>query len=105
MGLERAALVHLRTRQVIPVGFNPEEYTVEGGSQFAEFAIAGLPVPPVQYVRGTGRTLRVELFFDTTADWSDVRRQSGRVTALSEPDPATRAASSSPGPSPPATRS
>src|SRR5437016_2486789 len=91
MGLERATIIRLRTREVIHVGFNPEEYTVEGGSNFAEFAIAGLPVPPVQYTRGSGRTLRVELLFDSSKSWADVRQMSGRVAALTEPEPATRA--------------
>jgi Contractile injection system tube protein len=91
MGLEHATIVRLQTREVIRVEFNPEEYALEGGSNFAEFAVAGLPVPPVQYTRGSGRTLRVELLFDSSQSWADVRLRSARVAALTEPEPATQA--------------
>ena len=91
MPLEKAAILNTVTEELVPVQFNPEEYTLEAGNQFAEVAVPGAPTPAVQYVRGAGRTMKVELFFDTTADGTDVRRQTRRVTDLLTPDAGTAA--------------
>lgn len=87
MALEKAIILNAVTREVIPVQFNPEEYSLDAGNNFAEFAIVGLPTPPVQYIRGTGRNLRIELFFDSSGDLSDVRNQTRRVTSLLDKNP------------------
>jgi nucleoid-associated protein YgaU len=46
--------------------FNPTEYAVERDTAFAEVAIPGLDAPVLQYVRGGGDKVQVELFFDIT---------------------------------------
>jgi nucleoid-associated protein YgaU len=46
--------------------FNPTELTIERQTSFAEVAIPGLDAPVLQYVRGNGQTMNVELFFDIT---------------------------------------
>lgn len=51
----------------LPVEFNPTEYTLAKGAQIAEIAIPGLDSPVLQFVRGQTQTLKLELFFDTTA--------------------------------------
>lgn len=51
---------------VIPVQFNPPEYTIAKAAQIAEIAIPGIDSPILQFVRGQTRTLALELFFDTT---------------------------------------
>src|SRR5882757_926000 len=51
---------------VIPVQFNPSEYTLTKGAQIAEIAIPGIDAPILQFVRGQTQTLSMELFFDTT---------------------------------------
>lgn len=50
----------------IEVLFNPTEYTLNKGAQFAELPIPGLDMPVVQFVRGQTETLTLELFFDST---------------------------------------
>ena len=89
MGIEKAVLINLNTREKIPVMFNPEEYSLESGNTFAELAIPGSRVPPIQFGRGVARTLKMDLFFDTSSDQSDVRRPVGRVLSLLDKDPAT----------------
>jgi nucleoid-associated protein YgaU len=49
----------------IPVLFNPTEYSVDQGATFQSASLPGLDSPILQYVSGTGRTLSLELFFDT----------------------------------------
>lgn len=71
----------------VQVLFNPNEYRLSGGNQFAEVAIPGLPAPPLQFVRGTARTLSMQLFFDTYEQGTDVREHSGKVVRLMEIDP------------------
>lgn len=89
--LAKAEIVNTHTGERIPVMYNPEQYSIEQGNNFAEIGIPGLPVSPVQYVRGKGRTLSMELFFDTFERGEDVRRYSGRVVALLAPRQDTHA--------------
>lgn len=51
---------------LIPVQFNPGEYTLAKVAQIAEIAIPGIDSPILQFVRGQTQTLSMELFFDTT---------------------------------------
>ena len=82
MALEKATLTNLLSGETIPVRFNPEEYTIEASNNFAEIPVPGLANQPLQYVRGANRTLAMELFFDTYEAGRDVRRETGRITAL-----------------------
>jgi LysM repeat protein len=56
---------------VIPVSFNPTEYTLNKGVQIAEIAIPGLDSPVLQFVRGQSETLLLDLFFDSTDSGMD----------------------------------
>jgi hypothetical protein len=80
--LSKAVIVNTHTGERIPVMYNPEQYSIDQGNNFAEVGIPGLAVSPVQYVRGKGRTLSMELHFDTYERGEDVRRYSGRVVGL-----------------------
>ena len=83
MSLEKATITNLETGDRIQVMFNPEEgYSLDSGNTFAEIGIPGLRTPPIQYVRGNGRSLRMELFFDTQEARSDVRTRTGQITSL-----------------------
>lgn len=50
----------------LTVQFNPTEFTLTKGAQFAELPIPGLDTPLVQFVNGAAETLTLELFFDST---------------------------------------
>jgi Contractile injection system tube protein/LysM domain len=91
MALEKATIINLDTEERIPVMFNPEEYSLDLGNTIAEIGIPGLEKSPVQYVRGNIRTLKMELFFDTYENHTDVRRSTERITALLKKTPATQA--------------
>jgi nucleoid-associated protein YgaU len=69
---------------VIPVLFNPPEYTIAKGAQIAEIAIPGIDAPILQFIRGQTRTLALELFFDGTRVGSSLTRP-GDVRLLLEP--------------------
>ncbi|WP_233292876.1 CIS tube protein [Massilia antarctica] len=69
---------------VIPVQFNPPEYTIGKAAQIAEIAIPGIDAPILQFVRGQTRTLALELFFDTTRLGSGALRVAD-VRALTDP--------------------
>ena len=68
MGLVRATLknVSKTDQKPIPVQFNPTEYGIDSGAAFAELQVPGLRTPILQFVRGEGRTLSLELFLDGT---------------------------------------
>jgi nucleoid-associated protein YgaU len=77
--------------------FNPEEYTVSKGNQFAEAVVPGLGAPILQFVAGGLTTLDLELLVDTyeahadsgssNAAGDDVRTLTRRISALLEIDP------------------
>jgi nucleoid-associated protein YgaU len=59
--------------RVIPLHFNPSEYTIKKENSFAEIPIPGLESPPLQYVRGGAEVLSMEVLVDTSADLKNVR--------------------------------
>jgi nucleoid-associated protein YgaU len=91
MAIVKATIRNLQTGQVMPVMFNPGEYSLDLGNTFAEIGIPGLKTPPIQYVRGNTRNLKMELFFDTFEKKSDVRRETQKITSLLNNDTNTQA--------------
>jgi Contractile injection system tube protein/LysM domain len=79
------------TRIPIPVMFNPPEYQLQVTNQFAEVGIPGLGSSLLQFVRGSARTLTMELFFDTTHLGIDVRAYTGLVLNLTSLNSETHA--------------
>jgi nucleoid-associated protein YgaU len=79
------------TRIPIPVMFNPPEYQLQVTNQFAEVGIPGLGSSLLQFVRGSARTLTMELFFDTTDLGIDVRLYTGLVLNLTSLNSETHA--------------
>lgn len=102
MELEKAVLQNGNTDQVIPVLFNPEEYTLKRGVNYARIPVVGLSGPITQFVNGEAATLDMELFLDTleahehagqrlNAPGADVRQLVQRVVGLMDIDPTTHA--------------
>jgi nucleoid-associated protein YgaU len=58
---------------IIPLRFNPTEYRLSKGNNFAEIDIPGLESPPLQFVRGAAETLAVDFLLDTSDTLEDVR--------------------------------
>lgn len=91
MALEKAKLVNVNSGEEVTVLFNPTEYAVEKGNQYAEIAVPGLEAPLLQFSRGNARTLTMDLFLDTSESGEDVRSYTGRITAFLQIDPETHA--------------
>ncbi len=77
-GLTRATLTILSTKlfgkeETIEFCFNPTEYQLQKSNNFADINIPGLETPPIQFVRGNGEKLTVELLADTSDTLQDVR--------------------------------
>jgi nucleoid-associated protein YgaU len=91
--LARALIINTVTNDRIEVMYNPDEYKLDQGNNFAEVGIPGLAAPPVQYVRGRGRTLSMDLFFDTYGrePAEDVRKFTNRIVALLDKVPQLKA--------------
>jgi len=66
----------------VPVLFNPTEYSLEKGNEFANVNIPGLESPLLQFVRGGLGTLSMDLFFDSYEEGKDVRTYTDKVTNL-----------------------
>jgi hypothetical protein len=69
--------------------FNPAEYSLEKGNQFASTPLPGLSNPIVSFVNGDADTLSMELFFDTYTNMggSDVRKETVKIARLLDIDP------------------
>ncbi len=80
--LAKAAIINTNSGQQISVMYNPEQFSLDQGNDFAEIGIPGLNAPPIQYVRGKGRILSMELFFDSYELQTDVREFTDGVTGL-----------------------
>lgn len=91
MALEKATITNIKTGERISVMFNPAEYSLDLGNTFAEIGIPGLRTPPIQYVRGNIRNLKMELFFDTYEKKNDVRNETRKITTMLENDVNTQA--------------
>jgi Contractile injection system tube protein/LysM domain len=91
--LAKAEIVNTENDARLRVSYNPEEYKLEQGNNFAEVGIPGLPTPPLQYVRGRARALSMDLFFDAheSPDPEGVRTATGRLLQLLDKWPATKA--------------
>ncbi len=91
-GLEKATLTDTVTGRRVTVQFNPEEYSLNRETTFAQLAVPGLSAPVVQFVAGNAQTVDMELLVDTTEEspaggpGSDVRRLVRDVTSLMDID-------------------
>ena len=81
MALAKAKITP-RGEEPIPVLFNPNQYSLDQGNTLAEMGVPGLSAPILQYVRGNGRTLSMDLFFDTYEQRDDVREYTDRIYGL-----------------------
>lgn len=90
MAIEKATVLNLETSEQFAVSFNPEEYALDAGNQFAELTVPGLRIPPLQFAHGKARRLRMELMCDTYEVQLDVRRETRRITDLLEVHPALK---------------
>lgn len=81
MALEKAFITP-EGKRPISVLFNPSQYSLEKGNQFAEIGVPGLGSPILQYVRGNTRNLSMELFFDTYEQRTDVREHTDKIYNL-----------------------
>jgi len=71
------------------VMFNPAEYSLEKGNQFASAPLPGLSNPVLSFVNGDADVLTMELFFDTYTNNGgiDVRTETDKIARLLEIDP------------------
>lgn len=72
----------MNVNKIVPVLFNPAEYSMEKSNEFATINIPGLESPMLQFSRGNMETLTMDLFFDSYEKNEDVRRYTDKITDL-----------------------
>ena len=72
----------------VQVMFNPAEYSLEKGNQFASAPLPGLSNPVFSFVSGNADTLTMEFFFDTYTNQggTDVRKETEKISRLLDID-------------------
>jgi len=76
-----------KKKDVIPVCFNPADYSLDKSNQYQDTSIPGLQSPVTQFVSGGAQTLTLELFFDTYEKQKDVREYTKKIDSLVNIDP------------------
>lgn len=73
--------------------FNPAEYSLQKGNQFASAPLPGLSNPVLSFVNGDADILSMDLFFDTYTNrgGSDVRDETKKIARLLDIDPTIHA--------------
>jgi LysM repeat protein len=98
MALEKASITNTLSGVSVSVLFNPEEYSINRGNNFAQVEIPGLRGPLQQFVSGNMQTLEMELLVDSyeahgnsNKAGEDVRNLTNQITDLMNIDPDTHA--------------
>lgn len=86
MATEKAFL-EIEGGERVPCAFNPAELALSRSNQWAADTLPGKGVPRLRYAGAGSGWLRLDLFFDTTADGSPVTRHTGKIVALMDVDP------------------
>lgn len=82
-----------RANEVIPVLFNPTEYSLEISNKYQKSGPPGLSNPIIQFVNGEADQLSMDLYFDTHTDGGGrpVTETTQRIASLMWIDSATHA--------------
>ncbi|MGG1635315.1 peptidoglycan-binding protein [Paenibacillus sp. FSL A5-0031] len=88
MALSKAQFWIFRAKETekVDVLFNPTDYEMESGNQYAEKEIAGLQTPLSQFTSGERTTLKLNLFFDTYEAGIDVRTYTSKIVGILDVD-------------------
>ncbi|WP_029290668.1 LysM peptidoglycan-binding domain-containing protein [Cellulomonas sp. HZM] len=85
-GVEKAFL-EIEGGQRVPCLFNPSELQLTRSNSWAGVPMPGRGVPRLRYTGAVSGVLKVDLFFDTTSDGTDVTAHTGKIVALMDVDP------------------
>jgi nucleoid-associated protein YgaU len=73
MPLSKVTIQNTDTHEDIKALFNPKEYTLSKDTNWVEYKNKGNDVPDVHFTSGQRQVLKMELFFDTSIEKSNVR--------------------------------
>jgi len=85
-GVEKAFL-EIEGGERVSCLFNPAQLQLSRSNSWAGDPVPGRDVPRLRYTGAESGVLRVDLFFDTTADGTSVATHTGKIVALMDVDP------------------
>jgi hypothetical protein len=71
--LEPATIINLTSGDQVYCMFNPHEFTVTKQNRYSSGKVKGRNVPKIEFDQGGAQTLKLQLFFDTYGEGTDVR--------------------------------
>ncbi len=77
--LAPAVIKNCSTGEELACMFNPNEYTLSKQNQYSPDKVKGKNVPKVKFTQGGAETLKLQLFFDTYAERTDVREHTAKL--------------------------
>lgn len=91
MGLTKATITNVDTRETVTCLFNPNEFTVTKANSWQPKPVVGKNVPRLDFTGGGSRILTMELFFDVYEDPNgDVRDHINKLWNLTMISESTR---------------
>jgi nucleoid-associated protein YgaU len=81
---EKLIIRSIETSDKIECMFNPEEYTLTKSNDWQFQPQRGEDVPKLDFKGGKSQTLTLNLFFDTSLEGYDVRRETNKLVQLME---------------------
>jgi hypothetical protein len=94
---EKLVIRNIETGDKIECMFNPREYTVTKTNDWLADPKRGKNVPRLDFKGGKSKTLTLNLFFDTSLDGYDVRKETDKLCKLMDVDKRTTDSNSSKG--------
>jgi len=80
--LSKITIQNTDTHEDIKALFNPKEYTLSKNTNWVEYKNKGNDVPDVHFTSGQRRTLKMDLFFDTSIEKGNVREYVEEIEKL-----------------------
>jgi hypothetical protein len=81
---EKLVIRSIETRDKIECLFNPTEYTITKTNEWTSDPQRGENVPKLDFKGGDSKALTLKLFFDTSLDGYDVRKETNKLCKLME---------------------
>jgi hypothetical protein len=89
-GLVPAKIINLSTGEEAQFMFNPNEYTISKSNTWELKPVKGKDIPVISFKQGGPQSLKLQLFFDTYEEGTDVRHHTDIIWKMMGVDIGTR---------------
>jgi hypothetical protein len=88
--LASAQLINLVSGEKVDFMFNPKEYTLTKTNNWELKPAKGKNLPSIEFKQGGAQSLKLQIFFDTYAEGTDVRTHTDKIWKMMAVDESTK---------------